>query len=92
MLKSLTLLGQSDQEIKFKAPALHFTQSAPLGNRRMGVLWSLENPNRTDAASHLKACSSCCRKVKTRKHRPVSRNILTVQVRAQAMAREWSVL
>ncbi|SMC95240.1 glycoside hydrolase family 95 protein [Pedobacter africanus] len=73
LLKSLTLLGQSDQEIKFRAPALHFTQSAPLGNGRIGAMvfgnpnkerivlneismWSggIENPNRKDAASHLK--------------------------------------
>lgn len=74
LFKGPMLLAQTDQEIKFKAPARHFTQSAPLGNGRMGAMvfggtnkerivlneismWSggIENPNRSDAASHLTA-------------------------------------
>jgi alpha-L-fucosidase 2 len=32
------LYAQSDQEIKFTAPATHFTQSIPIGNGRLGAL------------------------------------------------------
>lgn len=32
------LFAQSDQEIKFDAPATHFTQSIPLGNGRLGAM------------------------------------------------------
>lgn len=37
--------GQSDQKIIFDAPANHFTQSAPLGNGRLGAM-VFGNPNR----------------------------------------------
>lgn len=32
------IYAQSDQEIKFDAPATHFTQSIPLGNGRLGAM------------------------------------------------------
>mgnify|MGYP003598753751 CR=1 FL=1 len=34
----LSMLAQTDQEIKFDRPATHFTQSIPLGNGRLGAM------------------------------------------------------
>lgn len=41
---SLICFSQSDQEVKFDAPAKHFTESAPLGNGRLGAM-VYGNPN-----------------------------------------------
>lgn len=38
ILNNLVLFAQTDQEIKFDAPATHFTQSIPLGNGRLGAM------------------------------------------------------
>lgn len=38
ILNSPVLFAQTDQEIKFDAPATHFTQSIPLGNGRLGAM------------------------------------------------------
>lgn len=40
----LFLYAQTDQEIKFDRPAVHFTQSSPLGNGRLGAM-VFGNPN-----------------------------------------------
>ena len=37
-LSAFSIYAQTDQEIKFDAPATHFTQSIPLGNGRLGVM------------------------------------------------------
>ena len=37
-LSAFSIYAQTDQEIKFDAPATHFTQSIPLGNGRLGAM------------------------------------------------------
>lgn len=45
LLFSGSSFSQSDQEVKFDAPAKHFTESAPLGNGRLGAM-VFGNPNK----------------------------------------------
>ncbi len=44
-VNSSVVFAQTDQQIKFTGPAKHFTQSAPLGNGRLGAM-VFGNPNK----------------------------------------------